>query len=295
MKNEKNKGEITLTEIEKKMIDKKLLELRNDNIAVLLEPMTHSLRHKIKLYLKDREDIKIITIGEEGKDRRLFILKHKSYNTKFNMSKKISNALKSYWNKNYHDTIIMISNILIQLKYPNYYFYEILALSYLRTKNYSQALKFLIIAQGLSEYTNKKCNHYDLIKNLSIKVEKEKQIEQRQYKENKLEILGIKKINIIAKEIYINKGNIDIACKKLDLSDEENMLIKIICAKAYYQDGNYIMGDILLKQVEKMKDKTNNIKNLIEETRKNKKFYKNQKDKTNKKLIKILQNVETHK
>ena len=79
---------------------------------------------------------------------------------------------------------------------------------------------------------------------------------------------------------YLHAENISLeeAKEKLNLTDEQILLIKLIYAINYYKEEMYLLGDILLKEVEKSSKKTPEVLQKINEIRINKRFYKNKKE-----------------
>lgn len=67
---------------------------------------------------------------------------------------------------------------------------------------------------------------------------------------------------------------LEVALKEGKITEEQSLLIKLIYARDYYTEEMYLLGDILLKEVEKSNNKTLRVKKLLNEVRANKKFYK---------------------
>lgn len=81
-----------------------------------------------------------------------------------------------------------------------------------------------------------------------------------------------------AEEIFnlVDSGiSIEEACNIYNLTDEDINIIYLILAKKCYAEERYISGDSYFKVVEKSPNKTDFVKWLLNEVRKNKKFYKN--------------------
>ena len=84
---------------------------------------------------------------------------------------------------------------------------------------------------------------------------------------------------LFAEEIayYIKSENlsIDYARKYLGIIPSQILLIKLIYARDYFIEGLDELGNRLLKEVEKSKDKTDEVNRFLNEIRRDKKFYKN--------------------
>ena len=87
---------------------------------------------------------------------------------------------------------------------------------------------------------------------------------------------------------YIRSLNIDIetGIKKIGILNEQSQLIKLICAKDYYIEGNNYLGEKLLNSVEKSNYKTGLAIKLLNEIKANKETYNKQEVKhSNKKVL----------
>lgn len=84
---------------------------------------------------------------------------------------------------------------------------------------------------------------------------------------------------VFAEEIayYIKSENMSIeyAKKYLGIVPSQILLIKLIYARDYFIEGLDELGNKLLKEVEKSKDKTTEVISFLDEIRRDKKFYKN--------------------
>lgn len=66
---------------------------------------------------------------------------------------------------------------------------------------------------------------------------------------------------------------------------EETDIVKLLYAREYYTQGDDDKGDLFLTSVERSKNKTNKTRKIIEEIRKNKRFYKNRQEDTSTELV----------
>ena len=84
------------------------------------------------------------------------------------------------------------------------------------------------------------------------------------------------------------------AKEKYGLSDEKINVIKLNLARYYFANKRDEIGEKLLKEVEKSQDKTNTVKNLFEEVRNNKKFYKNRENDPINLILSRRKEIENH-
>ena len=86
---------------------------------------------------------------------------------------------------------------------------------------------------------------------------------------------GIENLDEIT--LYILESGLDVetACQELGMTNEQIDTIRLIYARNFYSQGDYEKGDQFLKSVEKSKNKTKFTSKLLEEVRKNKRFYIN--------------------
>ena len=86
---------------------------------------------------------------------------------------------------------------------------------------------------------------------------------------------------------YITSENMTLinAKEKLNLTDEQILLIKLIYARDYYSEEDYSQGDNLVKEVANNKNNSLVVVSLLTEVRRNRNSYKNLIDIKRKKLI----------
>lgn len=86
-----------------------------------------------------------------------------------------------------------------------------------------------------------------------------------------------KKENIarVIDDIFTVGLSLEETCQKYKLKEEAKNYLALLMAKSYYKKGYYEQGDKFLIKVEKAKGKTQMIQTMLEEIRKNKKFYQN--------------------
>ncbi len=140
----------------------------------------------------------------------------------------------------------------------------------IKRKNYKLALKILNtsetdISDDLEGLTLVKQILRDII-NIIDNFEKEKNQPSRDYIINNLDSI----VKLISEGKSISE-----ACQEFNIDKEGIDFINLIFAKECYYNGDYSLGDMFLKNVEKSKDKSKFIADYLDEIRKKRKFYKN--------------------
>lgn len=161
----------------------------------------------------------------------------------------------------------------------------------LKAKNYLLAQSLLKTFSIHGNYEVETTINYQLISNILKEIEK---IKTKDGKENdrKTEMHSNnidyaqfrnavenfeKKENIarVIDDIFTVGLSLEETCQKYKLKEEAKNYLALLMAKSYYKKGYYEQGDKFLIKVEKAKGKTQMIQTMLEEIRKNKKFYQN--------------------
>ena len=130
----------------------------------------------------------------------------------------------------------------------------------MKLRKFEQALLYYTIAESLNP-TNKKITK---LKNGLLNSKAVDFANRVNYNVNNLE-------EIIT--LYNNHVSLDEACERYNLTDEEKDIVYLVVAKEYYHEGLEKLGDKYLKLVEKSSNKSKYVNYLINEIKKNKKFY----------------------
>ena len=139
----------------------------------------------------------------------------------------------------------------------------------MKTFNLDIAVEYLTVANLLSD--NKKFDYSKLINSLKQSLNQENSLD---FKSELNEYYGLKNIEKVFE--MLKKGDsIETISQNLEFNEEEYNLVNLIIAREYYFIGNYLMGDNYLKKVLKANNKSLNVRNILEEIKQNKKFYKN--------------------
>ena len=131
------------------------------------------------------------------------------------------------------------------------------------------AVEYLTVANLLSD--NKKIDYSKLIESLKFSLNQEKSFD---FKSELDEYYGISNIKNIF-QMLKNGYSIENISQELELNEEQLNLVNLIIAREYYSLSNFTIGDMYLKKVLNAKNKSLNVKKILEEINQNKKFYKN--------------------
>ncbi|MBQ2873464.1 MAG: type IV toxin-antitoxin system AbiEi family antitoxin domain-containing protein [Bacilli bacterium] len=273
----------------------KVSKMKENNIsAIILDPvMPHSLRTTIYKTIKCSpiKELRAFSIGEEPK---YIVLRYLNPNNNDKLYQQ-PDYQELYVKKQYQECIDIIKSLLENPRYGGYNaaIYAYLGLSYYHTNNLEEAIKYIRIANGLNKETNLIYEEaYDFeellsqmniqFKNTEVSPEDEtfQMLVTNALRRSSINITSRKEKNIyqeleeFAYYLKEEKINLSEAYSKYYLSEEDIQIITLIYVKDYYTVGMYKEGDSLLHQVEKNKNKTAYVRELIDETRKNKLFYK---------------------
>jgi len=256
----KTKGMILLENVDAyKMTIYKLLKI--SNMAII--PLENG-----KVVLQYQSDKKIKSVKEMRKAR----------NT-------------AYENKEYQKCIQISNKLLIKGDIDEYN-YARMGMSYLKLGHQDKAIPYLIIATEMTMIKKKKHIDYsDLIAKLQGRTSPNGYKPSFIMKDSsfKTENFGIRDIDVIV-DLLIDGISLDEICDKLQLSSEQLLLVKLNIARSYYAAGDDLMGDKIVLEVEKTKNKTARVRKCINIIRQNSKFYRNRFSNRDKKLVMHLQN-----
>lgn len=154
------------------------------------------------------------------------------------------------------------------------------------------AIDYFTVATELSKKEEKSYDFTDLIAKLKGTIDKKNKKPRFTMKvedfNNNDNYYGIENFDEITSYILESKLDVETACQKLNISNEEIDIIRLIYARKFYSQGSYDKGDQFLKSVEQSKNKSEFTIKLIEEIRKNKKFYINRSNENEKILALTL-------
>ena len=274
---------------DKKMIDQKIELLRNGRSLVLLEPMSQERRDLIHDYIRRYSDIISYSIGKD--DERRIVLRYKTVVLDYININEICNKAKEYLfeEKNYEEAL-KCYKLLLKIGHPKVKTYGEYGINLLKLHRIEEAIDALKIATILAKDKGVNLDYTDVIEGITNKTayedtKKKVKIDQKEFNDNNFVDLNSSFINDLIGLINENEINLEDACQKLNLNEEQINYVKLICARDYYYLNNQRKGDQLLKEVVKSKAKNKEIKALINEINASKKYYSNRLDKEKSQLV----------
>lgn len=257
-------------------INSKLYELYDKGI-ILLKPMNDSRRKGIHNIVKDIKDVVSFSIGPDNSKQ--IVLRFKPHiNEYIDLKELIKVGNEAYKNGDYVTCISAYRQVL-EFGKPKSFVYAKLGLAYMKKFDKHTAIDYLTVATELSKEENGMFDFTELIANLKGLIPEEDKktyvkMLTSDFENDVDDYYGIEQVEQIA-ELVSSGMTMDEACLNVGLDDEQRNIVALIFAKEYYAKGNYIIGDQYLKKVERRKNKSKFTNSLVEEIRKNKRFYKN--------------------
>lgn len=274
---------------EEKLIEEKHKLLLEKHGIILLKPMTPERIEKILEIVNRYPDISAFSIGEEN--QKQLVLRYKVDKSEYKDIKNIFNkANQDYRDKRYNACIKEYLKLLAYFNEPEPYIYFNLGIYYLKAKKENIAIDYLTVASELNkkENSNFNLNTDELLFRLKNSYADKNKItvkmEESEFENDLNNYYGIEEVDKVRKLLSTGMKLEEIyALLKLD--NEKQSIILLILARDYYARENYTLGDKYLKKVERTKNKSKFVKDLFNEVRKNKKFYKNRVNNEEKQLV----------
>lgn len=255
--------------IETEFLSKKINTLKNKKGLVVIRPNSDIERNKIHEYIKNIPNINSETIVRDNNKSVAL-----TYVSKFGTRNKIvfKKALNAYYSKDYENAIILFKE-LIDMGYTLHFVFGNIAVCYLNLGKPKSAFDYLEMAYHLAPSNEKDSLYSSIIQSTLYLLDKKNNREENINKKTK-----ITRLTDVLFLIYEENYSIDDACKYFNLNENNINLVKLACVITEYKNSNYAKGDIILKSVEKSKDKSKFVKDSFNEVRKNKLFYKNRQE-----------------
>lgn len=265
---------------------KQKLETAYKKGMILLNPMDSERVERILDRVKTISDIEAFCIGSDNLKQIVLRFKtdKKNYVDLRGLSKKGNEA----YQKGDYDTCIKVYRQLLEFREAKSFVYAKLGLAYMKKLDKKMAIDYLTVATELSKKENGIFDFTELIANLKGLISEEDQkprfkMAMSDFENDINKYYGIEQVKQIA-ELVSSGITIDNACLNAGLDDEKKSIVLLIFAREYYSQGNYTIGDQYLKKVETAKNKSKVVKSLLEEVKRNKKFYKNRVSEEQKRL-----------
>lgn len=278
---------------EKKFIEAKYNELVTKGGIILLKPMDAARIDRIFDMIKEYKDMVAFVIGE-GNHQQV-VLRYKPVIDEFVDTTNLINLGKqAYRAGNYNKCIKYYLQLLQVFNEPRAITYSALGLAYIKKGNISLAIDYLTIATSLARKEKTDFDYSDLISRLKGDIPQADakprfKMSQKDFDysdvNNYYGIDDFEKINS-----YIVSSGLDVesACQQMDMTPEQIDIIRLIYAREFYIQRKFDKGDLFLKSVEKSKNKTKVTNELLDEIRRNKRFYQNRQVEESRPLVLTL-------
>lgn len=275
---------------EKDFLLKELNQMKESNkIIKFLENIDESRKQKLIQVAKTIPEISLII--PKYKNTKIILrtvtISDKTSN-KENLSEK---ALNAYISGDYKLAALIYSKIIQTEHYIKAYICGMLGLSYLHLSDIEKAIHYMTISIELDRgHKENKIDYKTLIQYLeepTTETTQEKISHIVNKHDAKLIEYNFSKEEELAYYITSENMTLKSAKEKLNLTDEQILLIKLIYARDYYSEEDYSQGDNLVKEVANNKNNSLVVVSLLTEVRRNRNSYKNI---TNNKRKKLTQN-----
>lgn len=268
---------------DQKEIDSEFIEAQHKLLVknkgiIVLEPMDSERRTLIHDIVGKYLDMVSFSIGVEP--NRQIVLRYKKDTKEYIDIKKLANDGKTYYKNGCYEECIRTYLDVLQFREPRAVSYARIGMAYLKLDNKDMAIMYLKVAMQVSIKEGRELDFTQIIAVLEGNVCKKDRkpyfkMNEENFRNDLQESYGIEKLDEIISCIFESNRDIETVCREFGVPNEQITIIRLICAKKYYSQGNYGMGDIFVRTAEKTKNKTPFILKLLDEVRKNKKFYIN--------------------
>lgn len=276
---EKNRIEIDTSDPDWNFLDGKSRILESKKGIIILKAMSEERRHKIYRFVKAIPCVIAFPIDKDSENKRVVLQFH--IDNQVDINKLINLGNKAYHKRHFRESIKYYLEAFTHLRRPSSYLYGQLGLSYMKIGQTRNARNFLIVADSLNKAAGKNCKFADLIEDLKKKKGQTDDrkfyvpFEESEFQKSINEYYGLEPIEEMV--AFVSSGKtIEEVQEKFSLTEEQVALLMLIFARNCYANGDFTLGDQYLRKVEKRKNKTEQIKQLLEEIRRKKKFYRNQ-------------------
>lgn len=268
---------------EHREIDSEFIEVNHKLLVknrgiIVLEPMDSERRKLIHGIVDKYSDMVSFSIGAEP--NRQVVLRYKKDTNEYVDIRKLVNDGKEYYKNGHYEECIRAFLNVLQFREPKAASYARIGMAYLKLDNKDMAIMYLKVAMQVGIKEGRELDFTQIIAVLEGKVCKGNRkpyfkMNEDNFRNDLQENYGVENLDEIISYIFENNLDVETACHDLGVPSEQVNIIRLICAKNYYSQGNYSMGDLFVRTVEKNKNKTPFTLKLLDEVRKNKKFYIN--------------------
>lgn len=253
------------------------LLVKNRGIIVL-EPMDNERRKLIHDMVGKYSDMVSFSIGAEP--NKQIVLRYKKDTKEYIDIRKLVSKGKEYYKNGCYEECIRTYLDVLQYRVPKATSYARIGMAYLKLDNKDMAIMYLKVAMQVGIKEGRELDFTQIIAVLEGNICKKDRkpyfkMNEESFRNDLQESYGMENLDKIISYIFENNIDVETACCELGVPSEQIAIVRLICVKKYYSMGNYGMGDIFVRIVERSKNKTPFILNLLDEVRRNKKFYIN--------------------
>ncbi len=252
--------------------------------GILMLPICNKLEcQRIKEIVRKYPDVSYMTFSE-GNDKQVVLKYMPEQSEVINYTKLVTEGKKAYYRGNYEHCISCFKTITQLNKKPRAFEYVMLGFAYLKSNKIESALEYLRFVNYLNiRYGEMQYDIKALLETLEGKISVSEDafaekysvvsmtVEDFELQNNQFnDIPNLEEITNYILETGLTVGN---ALKQKGLNDEQINQILIIYAKEFYLKGSTAKGDEFVKCVERISNKSDEIKALLREVVANKKLY----------------------
>lgn len=255
-------------------INQRIDELCEKGI-LLLQPMSLEREKRIHEIVRKISDIQSFSIGE-GNSKRV-ILRFSPYLSSVDVKTWTKEGNAAYKNGDY-DLCIENFKKLLAYREPPASVYARLGLSYMKKNQRDIAVDYLTVANELNKNSNSSIDFSDLIahlKGMIPAIDKKPffKMDVSEFDNDIDNYYGIDAIPQISEMLALGLS-FDEACANLSVHANEKNIAALVFARECFVQEKYSLGEQYLKKVEQNKEKSPFIISLIEEIRRNRRFYR---------------------
>ena len=255
---------------------KSKLDLIKEQGIILLKPMEKERADNIYRIIEEMPNLNLFTI-KDGLNIRIVIKYQLDGHIDF--KEYIQKAKEAEINKDFGKALEFYREIIGHSRVGYSYTYYKIGILYLKKRNKDMAITYLKVASHLCKRENKTYDYDDFILRLKgyIDIDDQKPLFKMEEQEFYEDFDSKYNLDIIDGIIYLEEKGLSIEEIKdyFDLTEEQEALSLVVLAQKYYREGLLIKAEKYIKRVEKMRNKTKECIKLLDEVKRNKKFYKN--------------------
>ena len=250
--------------------------LQDNRGIVLLEHMPYRRKEQLYALAKEYPGLKMSTVLEGDDARALFYIKGRRTPKSYIEYKRV--GLKQYQDGDYAGCIETFKDIIEKFTYIEANTYEMIGLASYKLGNVQDAVNYLIVSTYTSSLEDKPRDYSSFInRELGINYRKsylkkseirpEDVFYSKEFKMDDNTDYGIKGVEKIKEYAVAHNMTLEEAFGGFNLTNEEKDLVKLIMAREYFKQGNFVQGNIYLNNVAETPGKTEKVMAVMEDLR----------------------------